>query len=526
MALDFKSSSCSSVEAPSGASVPMTLDYDTVGVFNETLDAELTKFVARVGESAAFCGDPRCSSRLLETGLASAKPVICRKTRERGLHGDRAAGRRRADPLVGSHFQRFVSVREELAALRRDNPAFSPAISCRRQPGAATTRSATPVECGSRTSAPRRPSTLANTGYALMLRLLAYSYAVPRPSPEKTLAVDLSLALMRAVTLSASTPRACRRDRRIPTATRACRSRACATPRRSPRVRAPVGFLRAAERDGSRRSRPRHGRRTASGGRTPDHHRAARQSRARVCERNGAKDARRSSAGTATPAASAAPATATSASAPASAAPERTVENGIERVEGKKLTLVYEGKRCIHSRNCVTWGPNVFLANVEGPWIHRPTSARRARFATSAKTAGRTRGRLPSTSSPCAKRGRTQFAPSSCSTACRPTPEQRCVVVGRPRTSHFATALTRRSAFPRAGSPKAGATDMLAVRNGPLSIEPLTDGPLQVRGNLEITTGTGRIVARVTQAKLCRCGGSANKPFCDGTHARIGFRST
>ena len=55
---------------------------------------------------------------------------------------------------------------------------------------------------------------------------------------------------------------------------------------------------------------------------------------------------------------------------------------------------------------------------------------------------------------------------------------------------------------------------------------PQLDGPLQVRGNLEITSGTGRRVARVTQARLCRCGGSATKPFCDGTHARIGFRST
>jgi CDGSH-type Zn-finger protein len=66
---------------------------------------------------------------------------------------------------------------------------------------------------------------------------------------------------------------------------------------------------------------------------------------------------------------------------------------------------------------------------------------------------------------------------------------------------------------------------MLAVRNGPLAIDLETDGPLQVRGNLEITSGTGRVVARTVAARLCRCGGSANKPFCDGTHAKIGFKS-
>jgi CDGSH-type Zn-finger protein len=80
--------------------------------------------------------------------------------------------------------------------------------------------------------------------------------------------------------------------------------------------------------------------------------------------------------------------------------------------------------------------------------------------------------------------------------------------------------------FSASGEPPTGKTDMLQVRDGPLTIDPQVDGPLQVRGNLEITSGTGRAVARVQQALLCRCGGSANKPFCDGTHARIGFRST
>jgi len=67
---------------------------------------------------------------------------------------------------------------------------------------------------------------------------------------------------------------------------------------------------------------------------------------------------------------------------------------------------------------------------------------------------------------------------------------------------------------------------MLAVRDGVLAIDPQPNGPLRVRGNLEILSGTGRAVARTTTAYLCRCGGSANKPFCDGTHTKIGFKSS
>jgi len=79
--------------------------------------------------------------------------------------------------------------------------------------------------------------------------------------------------------------------------------------------------------------------------------------------------------------------------------------------------------------------------------------------------------------------------------------------------------------FSATGEPPTGKTEALAMRNGVLAIDPQTNGPLRVRGNLEILSGTGRAVARVTSAYLCRCGGSANKPFCDGTHAKIGFRS-
>ena len=80
--------------------------------------------------------------------------------------------------------------------------------------------------------------------------------------------------------------------------------------------------------------------------------------------------------------------------------------------------------------------------------------------------------------------------------------------------------------FAATGEPPSGQTEMLPVRDGVLAIDPEINGPLSVRGNLEIISGTGRVVARLVSAKLCRCGGSANKPFCDGTHAKIGFKSS
>lgn len=49
------------------------------------------------------------------------------------------------------------------------------------------------------------------------------------------------------------------------------------------------------------------------------------------------------------------------------------------------------------------------------------------------------------------------------------------------------------------------------------------DGPIEVRGAVRLTDAT-RTVHEVTRALLCRCGGSANKPFCDNTHLRIDFR--
>jgi uncharacterized Fe-S cluster protein YjdI len=49
------------------------------------------------------------------------------------------------------------------------------------------------------------------------------------------------------------------------------------------------------------------------------------------------------------------------------------------------------------------------------------------------------------------------------------------------------------------------------------------NGPLYVHGDFTIVNGAGELVLKESRAALCRCGASANKPFCDNSHKRIGF---
>ena len=55
------------------------------------------------------------------------------------------------------------------------------------------------------------------------------------------------------------------------------------------------------------------------------------------------------------------------------------------------------------------------------------------------------------------------------------------------------------------------------------TVEPRPDGPLFVRGHVRIVDSEGGLIREDTRVALCRCGASGNKPFCDGSHRRIGF---
>ncbi len=56
-------------------------------------------------------------------------------------------------------------------------------------------------------------------------------------------------------------------------------------------------------------------------------------------------------------------------------------------------------------------------------------------------------------------------------------------------------------------------------------VTPLKDGPIKVEGVLQLCAADGSVVERKDTMFLCRCGASANKPYCDGAHKAAGFQA-
>ena len=51
------------------------------------------------------------------------------------------------------------------------------------------------------------------------------------------------------------------------------------------------------------------------------------------------------------------------------------------------------------------------------------------------------------------------------------------------------------------------------------------NGPYLVSGAVELRDADGNVYPAKNTVALCRCGASTKKPFCDGTHPKVGFRA-
>lgn len=58
-----------------------------------------------------------------------------------------------------------------------------------------------------------------------------------------------------------------------------------------------------------------------------------------------------------------------------------------------------------------------------------------------------------------------------------------------------------------------------------VTIKSLPDGPYHVSGDVDLSDAAGNEIDAEANIFLCRCGASTTKPFCDGTHSKVGFKA-
>lgn len=205
-----------------------------------------------------------------------------------------------------------------------------------------------------------------------------------------------------------------------------------------------------------------------------------------------------------------------------------------QEYRGKPIVVYFDGRKCIHSRNCVLGRPDVFVPNAPGGWIHPDNASPDAvaEIAHNCPSGAITYKRLDS--------GPQEGAPNVNVVRIRengPLAFQADLRLAG-RTAVYRATLCRCGAsknkplcdgshvgtgFAASGEPPTQESPTLARRDGAVVVKLAKNGPLLIEGNLEVVTGTGRTILRTQATALCRCGGSANKPYCDGTHNKIGF---
>ena len=230
-------------------------------------------------------------------------------------------------------------------------------------------------------------------------------------------------------------------------------------------------------------------------------------------------------------------------SATAAAEPAYGVDRGDRPHEfaGPDVSVTWSRRRCIHAAACVFSLPTVFEPG-RRPWVDA-TGA-------SVDAIARVVARCPTGALHCTRAdgGIAEAAPAANTvhlTAHGPTYLRGDIEVldesGAPRLADTRVALCRcgRSAnkplcdgthlaegfhdpgtvHDRGGVTEPGSADRK------LRVRPLPDGPLELEGPFTLASADGRTALAGSRARLCRCGHSGNKPFCDGSHARTEFRS-
>lgn len=202
------------------------------------------------------------------------------------------------------------------------------------------------------------------------------------------------------------------------------------------------------------------------------------------------------------------------------------------------VSVRYDAARCIHAAECVHGLPSVFDLQAR-PWIqpHKASAAEVAAVVARCPSGalhasyddGRAAEEAPGRNEvrmvadgPHHLRGDIEIRSDDGAVLARDTRMAlcRCGASGNKPycdNSHVAAG------FKHDGTCAAG--ESVPVSAGPLVLTLCADGPVQCDGPVTVFDAFGDPVATVQQAYLCRCGASSNKPYCDGSHRAVGFRS-
>ena len=210
----------------------------------------------------------------------------------------------------------------------------------------------------------------------------------------------------------------------------------------------------------------------------------------------------------------------------------------VQTARGERVTIHFDTRRCIHARRCVMGAPSVFRADVRGAeWIDpdgaSPEAVVRIAYAcpSGAITVERHDGgpgeappaanqMIVREDGPLAMHAEMVVAgsgPMTRATLCR---------CGLSKSKPFCDNSHIDGSFEATGELAPQETELgIPDLVGPVTVTPHENGPLQLKGALEISSGSGRMANRVRGAFFCRCGHSQNKPYCDGSHKRVVFEA-
>lgn len=505
-------------QVPAGRLSPGPRDYSTVGELYETVAQSLAAASAVQGEAALFIGDPALQLDASLAPLPGVAPVTDLASAERAIHTIVTQGEGAGSEHASSHFMRFCRIGEELATLTAADPGFEPAW-----PAATNPVMNAPIVAAAERVFVDHPQNarwldIGNALYTTSLRCLLQGFGATERRAKATW-LAASFALMRAVVPVGQGLAARPASDSAPLPHGGLTFTPLRTLSTLPEGRA-AGVV--AERLAQLRQRALELPLNLVAGET-------------AATWQGVIDllAQQQAALSALGGDEVAPPV-PAAIAPAPAPAPATAPSKVEVVRGRDVTIHFDAQRCIHSRHCVLDAPTVFKANTPGEWIYPDTvhvetvvgvahSCPSGAIHYERHDGGPVEGAPPVNqlrireNGPYAVHAPLQLAGRDDgyrATLCR---------CGQSKNKPWCDGSHVSAGFQASGEPASGAVDPLAQRDGPLAVTPLLNGPLQVQGNLEICAGTGRTVARITEARLCRCGQSKNKPFCDMSHVAAGF---